>query len=88
MTNHQLRRCDNCGGYLGDPPEPCIHPHNPGGAFHYKVGDHVTYSRTGKRVRIKARTIEPALGKTYLIQYQNGHTGGYVPERTLSREKS
>jgi len=61
---------------------------NPGGAFQYKVGDHVIYSRTGKRVRIKARTIEPALGKTYLIQYQNGHTGGYVPEGRLIRDKS
>jgi hypothetical protein len=56
---------------------------NPGGAFRYKVGDHLTYTRTGKRVRVMARTIEPALGKTYLIRYQNGRTAGYVPEGCL-----
>lgn len=69
---------------------------NPGGHFKFKIGErvwyrpHLTYypSTKPRRVRIIKRTVEAALGKTYLIRHQDGRLGGYVPEDRLSRENS
>lgn len=62
-----------------------------GSQFRYRIGQRVwwqpevygvVYPR--KRVKIIDRTIEPALGKTYRIRYQNGKSGGFVREAQLS----
>ena len=55
---------------------------NEGGQFRFKIGDRVTVtyeSGTVTHGRILARTIEPALGKTY-----KGRNLGYLPEALLS----
>lgn len=54
--------------------------------FKFKIGQRVVDAYSGKRVYVRARTIEAALGKTYRIQYQNGKWGGYVPEDQLHLE--
>jgi len=60
-------------------------PNNPGGPFMFRKGERVWYLRTGAPVKIIDRTIEEALGKTYHIRYQNGRSGGFVPEETLEK---
>lgn len=59
---------------------------NPGGHFIFKIGERVLFN--GKLVRVVARTVEAALGKTYQVRYQNGCNGGYIPEERLSKEGS
>jgi hypothetical protein len=60
---------------------------NEGGVFKFKIGQRVMDTRSGQQVRIVKRTIEPALGKTYLIRHQDKRLGGYTPERFLEAEK-
>jgi len=57
---------------------------NPPGHFIFKIGERVLYN--GKRVRITARTVEAALGKTYKVRYPDGTNGGYIPESQLVKE--
>lgn len=62
---------------------------NPGGQFKFKIGQRVVWTPNvggypSRRVRIIKRTIEAALGKTYLVRYQDGRLGGYIPERDLA----
>jgi hypothetical protein len=60
---------------------------NEGGPFKFKIGDRVTVtyeSGTVTHGRILARTIEPALGKTYQVRDRKGRNLGYLPEALLS----
>lgn len=64
---------------------------NEGGQFKFKVGQLVWYQPEvrGKlyvpyRVRIMARTIEPALGKTYMIRSPKRSGTPFVREAELS----
>lgn len=61
---------------------------NPPGHFLYKIGDKVTVTSPSTGVvvlgRVIARTVERALGKTYLIRNQRGQSLGYIPEDRLS----
>lgn len=60
---------------------------NPGGPFKYKVGQRVTVTFPSGHIvlgRIMKRTIEAALGKTYLVRDQDGRNQGYCPEEYLT----
>lgn len=67
---------------------------NPGGQFKFKVGQRVwlSYEHSsaphlpGHWARIKARTVEGALGKTYWCVTRQ-RSIGYVPEIWLSATK-
>lgn len=63
-------------------------PHNPPGAFAFRVGERVTvtFPATGTVIlgRIIGRTIEEALGKVYSIRDQRGRWQGNIPELYLT----
>lgn len=67
---------------------------NPSGQFKFKIGQRLIYTPhvfdtlyPPKRVRVVKRTIEAALGKTYLVKdCKTGRLCGYIPEVDLKEE--